>query len=440
MRICCFPNCAYLSETSRMIAVYKKLVARGEDPIMATHGGTYEFLLADEGVHYHIVEPHMSDERSRQFVAKNRMDGGLIVLRKGFYETDELREHVRAEIEFFKQNDVGVTLTGFTLSNALSTRSVGIPYVVTHLASMVPPVFERNMHRWPMNFENFVTRLIPGRVKTKRINWKGMRVGFFIKEFNIIAEELGISPFRGFVQLMMGDLTCVTDSPEILTIPREEMDSWTPAEPELYNREYRLKYVGAIFARLFGEVPDDVKTFLECDKPRVYVALTSSRPDYVLSVYNTLRRMDVKVVFCSTIHSTEFEVSPDILVKDHLPSHRVMPLVDLAVIHGGQGSVQTAIASGIPVVGFPLHGEQQLNLQTVERHGAGVCLPLKALTRGGLRKQIKKVLTDESFKSNMERLKSFQDRYDGARNTATVLRELAQQCSRESKRNGSSCT
>ncbi len=187
MKICLFPNCAYLSETSRMIAVYKKLIAKGEDVIMATHGGTYEFVLRDEGINYDIVLPHMSNKRSQEFVARNRMDGGLLALGKGFYEVDELREHVHNEIEFFKQNNVCVVLTGFTLSNALSTRAIGIPYVVTHLGSMVPPIFERNMQHWPIDFENIITRLIPEKKKTRRINYRGMRVGFFIKEFNIIA-------------------------------------------------------------------------------------------------------------------------------------------------------------------------------------------------------------------------------------------------------------
>ena len=86
--------------------------------------------------------------------------------------------------------------------------------------------------------------------------------------------------------------------------------------------------------------------------------------------------------------------------------------MDVAIIHGGQGSVQTAIASGIPVIGFPLHGEQQFNLQMVEQHGAGLCLPLRTLKKGSLREQVIKVLTDDSFKRNVQRLKSFQDRYD----------------------------
>lgn len=416
MTICCFPNCAYLSETSRMIAVYKKLLAKGEKAIIATHGGTYEFVLKSEGIPFHYVKPLMSNERSQEFVATNRMERP----HKGFYKIDELRLHVQSEIQFFKDKKVSVVLTGFTLSNALSTRAAGIPYVVTHLGSFVPPVLERKIKPWH-DAQSPITRLMPVSWKIRLTNWL-----FFTKPFTIIAKELQVEPLLGFYDIMMGDLTLVTDAPEILGLPPDELENWTPKNPQFLSRKPRLKYVGPIFAKLFGEVPEDVKTFLDTEKPKLYAALTSSRPDYISAVYSTLKHMDIKAVFCSTTHSTRFKKSPNILIKEHLPSHKVMPLVDLVIIHGGQGSVQTAIASGAPLIGFPLHGEQQFNLKMIERHGAGICLPLKTLKKGNLRAVIEKILDDNSFKTNMQRLKSFQDRYHGAENTAIALQELAQ--------------
>jgi len=60
MTICCFPNCVYLSETSRMIAVYRRFLAKEEKAIIATHGGTYEFILKEEKIPFHYVIPIMS--------------------------------------------------------------------------------------------------------------------------------------------------------------------------------------------------------------------------------------------------------------------------------------------------------------------------------------------------------------------------------------------
>ncbi len=60
--------------------------------------------------------------------------------------------------------------------------------------------------------------------------------------------------------------------------------------------------MGAIYARLFGELPDDVKEFLATDEPKVYVALTSSNPDWISSVYSQLKGLEARVVFVSTVH------------------------------------------------------------------------------------------------------------------------------------------
>ena len=94
MTICCFPNCAYLSETSRMISVYKQLSVKREKAIIATHGWTYEFFLKEERIPFEYVVPIMSGERSQEFVVANRGERGL----QSFYKIDELREHVQSEI------------------------------------------------------------------------------------------------------------------------------------------------------------------------------------------------------------------------------------------------------------------------------------------------------------------------------------------------------
>lgn len=424
MVICCFPNCAYLSETSRMIAVYKRLIAQGGKVIMATHGGSYDYVLKEEKIPVKHVPPMMSHERAKEFVAANRGEQGPLGF--GFYTIDELREHVKSEIEFFKTHNISVVLSGFALSTAVSSRAVGIPLAVTHLGSWVPPIFERKMGvPGPPMMEKPFIRFIPESWLTDFYNWMMPRTRIYSKPFNVIAKELHITPFTGFVDVLMGDLILVTDVPEILGIPKDELEHWTPKKPELYSRTPQLKYVGAIYAELFGDVSEDVNAFFDTKKPKVYVALTSSRLEYVSTAYSILLDMDVRVLFCSTVHPKYFKQSSNILIKKFLPSHKVMPFADVAIIHGGQGSVQTAIASGTPVVGFPLQPEQRFNLIQLERHGAGICLPLRTLTKGSFQSAIEKVLTDNSFKKNMQRLQSFQDRYDGAENVAKALKELA---------------
>ena len=75
MSICLFPHVGYLSETSRMIAVYKELKKLEVPVIMATHGGTYETILKEEQIDYVRVDPEMTADQCRAFVLANTVDG-----------------------------------------------------------------------------------------------------------------------------------------------------------------------------------------------------------------------------------------------------------------------------------------------------------------------------------------------------------------------------
>jgi UDP:flavonoid glycosyltransferase YjiC (YdhE family) len=124
------------------------------------------------------------------------------------------------------------------------------------------------------------------------------------------------------------------------------------------------------------------------------------------------------------VHANGFRRATNILVKDFLPSHKVMPLCDLTIIHGGQGSVQNAIGAGTPLIGFPLQPEQNFNLRQVERHGAGRCLSLQWLKRAGLRRTVEEILGDGGHQSAMSRLQAWQAARDGPLEAAKAVRSL----------------
>ncbi len=270
MAVICLPNCAFLSETSRMIAVYRSLEEAGVTALMATHGGTFEFVLQKEGIPYEILEPRVSREESRRFVHR------VIDPRGSLFDRDVLEAHVRSEMQFFEQRKVRAVLTGFTLSAALSARGAGIPLVVTHLGSFVPPVLERGMFAFAEYFDGSVAGILPRAWVDGAAGWIFRRARWQTSLFNAVADRLRIERVRSTVDVLMGDLTLVTDVPEILGIPEEEMEAWRPGDTRFLRPEARLKYAGAIFARLFGEVPEDVSDFLHTEKPKVFVSLSSA--------------------------------------------------------------------------------------------------------------------------------------------------------------------
>ncbi|MEJ2312519.1 MAG: glycosyltransferase [Gemmatimonadales bacterium] len=403
-----------------MAAVYTRLMEQGGDAVMATHGGAYEFVLQQECIPYESIEPRLTPDEAQRLL-------DVLTFRpwQPFYEPAVLEAHVEAEMELYARHGAQAVVSGFTLSAALSARGAGIPLVVTHLGSFVPPAIDAAGFACREVFANPALAFIPKGWVEGLLGWFFTRSRFQVSTFNQVARRLGITEMlRSTFDLLMGDLTLVTDVPQIVGVSEDEMAAWRPTDTSRFRPEARLAYAGAMFAELFGEVPDDVAAFLETDRPTVYVALASSRPEYVHQVRDALQGLEVQALIATTIHELHSEGRSNILFRDFLPSHLVMPLCDLAIIHGGQGSVQTAIAAGVPVIGFPLQPEQNFNLRLVERHGGGLCLPLRDLARGRLRAAISGVLGDPAYKVAMQKLQRWQAARDGPYEVARTLMNL----------------
>ncbi len=137
-----------------------------------------------------------------------------------------------------------------------------------------------------------------------------------------------------------------------------------------YRPSSRLAAVGPLFAHLNLPLPERVQKFLDRPGSVIYVAMTSTSPALVRKAVESLSGLGVRILVAGTIHDLKDLATDQIMVEGVLPSHLVMPQVDLAVTTGGQGSTQTAMASGTPLLGIPLHIEQDLNIALLERLGA----------------------------------------------------------------------
>jgi hypothetical protein len=135
--ICLLPQCAYLSETSRMLEIWRALRALDVPVRVATHGGVHERLLAAAGVPYDLLGAGWDDRRSAAFIASAVGLGGV---RQSMYSDAELRAHVEVEADYLRRHRVTVLVTGFTLTALLSSRLAGATLVTEHAGSWAPPL------------------------------------------------------------------------------------------------------------------------------------------------------------------------------------------------------------------------------------------------------------------------------------------------------------
>jgi UDP:flavonoid glycosyltransferase YjiC (YdhE family) len=113
-----------------------------------------------------------------------------------------------------------------------------------------------------------------------------------------------------------------------------------------------------------------------------------------------------------------------VVVGGVLPSHKIMPRVDLAVTAGGQGSVQCAMAAGTPLIGIPLQPEQDCNVYFVEQQGAARRLPMLDVGSGRLTTLVKDMLAEPKYRTAVRRIQAAYARRDGPKLSAEAIMRL----------------
>jgi hypothetical protein len=303
-----------------------------------------------------------------------------------------------------------------TLTTVLSSRVAGVRLVSEHSASWVPPMFEHGLlppaaigplKLLPRSWAGRVTNALPNRVR------------FYCGGFNRIAAELGVPGVPSTVALVLGDLTLVTEAPEVLGLAAERFEAWRGGRG--YRPGTRLRVTGPLFARLPIPLPGEVERFLSGPGPIVYVAVTSSDAGLVRSVVAGLRPLGARILVAGTVHELDDLAGDRVLVGGVLPSHLIMPRVDLAVTSGGQGSVQTAMASGVPLMGLPLQPEQDLNVALIERRGAGLALAPRHAAGARVAALAGRLLSEDRYRRAAREISEVYAAIDGAGNAAEAI-------------------
>jgi UDP:flavonoid glycosyltransferase YjiC (YdhE family) len=403
-----------------MLEIRAALVERGADVVLATHGGPFRPVLDAAGAPHDLIGDGLTAARAEEFV---RSVPGVGPPDQSMWSDAELLAWTAAEVDYFRHHGVSAVVTGWTLPALLSTRVAGVPLVTEHAGSWVPPVFERGLLPAPLTPVGIpFQRWLPRPLVRRMFNAGVANLSIYTDGFNRAAAELGVPGVPSFPALLLGDLTLLTDVPALLGLSAAEVDAWRPSDR--YRPETRIRYAGPIYARLPQPLPERVERFLAAPGPIVYVAITSTGPEVVRAALDAAERAGARVVVAGTTHELADLAGARSLVEPVLPSHLVMPHVDAAVITGGQGSVQTALASGTPFVGIPLQPEQHLNVHLAERAGAARLVPRDEVDSATLAAAIAEVLGSTGHREAARRLQAAMAEVDGPGAAADAILEL----------------
>jgi len=324
-----------------------------------------------------------------------------------------------ADIEALTAYTPDGVYAGLSLSCMLSVPYLRLPMVTQVPTVNCPAFIENEMYDMPNTMEhNLFTRyILPDWIKRKimRRVLLGDAARSSMVSFNEARQHFGLKPIYNIVDLVRGDLTLLPDLPELSGLPAHKL---TPG----------YRYTGPIFAMPQIPVPDEVRRVFARPGINVFCSMGSSGfSESLRLVVAALRsRADVNLVVASTtiLPASEFGPATDnFYASSFLPAHLVNEMADVAFLHGGQGTIQTAVWAGTPVVGVGFQAEQQANINGIARAGMARRVPIFELSARRVLRELDAIVHPR-YREHAQRLSLLVRSVDGARLSAALMNEF----------------
>ncbi len=346
------PAAFSLAETSRMVEIAKG-VAR--DPVASqrfeirfiSEGGDFESLIEDNHFPLERVEPQLTPEKIAHVFAVNDEEKFAPA-----YSGAEMIEKVAGDLVVLDRLHPVAVVTGSYLSMPLSCRLRGIPVVWAVQSTWLPGFFATGAGTTDDLRPPALKRLVDALLYPLFRAW--MWYGF-IHPVNQAARHYRVPGFRPVLSYFHGHTSLVAEPPGFTDIPLPE-DHFP---------------IGALLPTGEFSLPPQVDA-LPHDRPLIYFAMGSSGVGHVVAdLLESFRDTPYQVVapVKALIADQHVDVPPNVLVTDWLPALEMNRRADLALIHGGIGTVLTAALAGRPVVGVGMQPEQVANISCLVRKG-----------------------------------------------------------------------
>lgn len=393
-----------LAEVTRMIEVARALDPRRRAVFMG-YEPDFADLITDAGFEYRPCAPAMSLAEREQAL---KFDQGK-TLRSPFTDA-VVSARVDVERALIRETDAAAVVIGTNVTSMISARAEKVPLIYAVPFALTRPHVEQTARLGLIRGTNRFAHGLD-RLATSLMRWAYNRAPLAPRAFARVATANGVPPLKTVVSLLEADHN-------LLTVMEWELDCYRL--PEMYQR------VGPIFAHIDTPMPPVVAELAAREEPLVYLGLGSSASrDLVLAVAGQLGALPVNVVAPVRHYLNDGDRLPaNIHVTDLLPAHRLGGLVDAAVLHGGQGTVQTACAAGIPFVGMGLQPEQVWNVDQCVAQGNAIALDPRHAGTPALADMVRRLLSDDAMRAAAERVRAAYSREDGAAASARVIEEV----------------
>lgn len=400
--------------------------------VFLSRGSRFEQKAADCGFEIYHAGPEMSGVGMHQ---------DLKMTPENFVgDKDIAVKLIKGEMEAYREIKPDIVLYGFWPIAGVARRMMekeipGICFVPLPLTEafldVIPDVPEqvKPLSLLPYKVRTGIFRKIPRFIR-RRIP--------LLRQSNIrkAAMESGWKgkPLLNLFDLLKADLTLVNDL------------------PDYYDQRFfpeNVIFTGPVFpgTEAGEDAGEEIKEVFDPEngKPRIYCTLGSSGTKKqlleIVRVFTAKEGLRWNAVILSPSSVCPVEEARAVLgdrkgvfiTDDFVPARAVNALADAVICHGGQGTLQTALSSGTPLVGTAMQQEQFINLSNVALYGAGIRIPLAKWKAENIREAVLRVLMNENFKDAAVRLGRRINDMDGKKKSAEIIWSHIKNCLRHAE-------
>jgi UDP:flavonoid glycosyltransferase YjiC (YdhE family) len=401
-----FAPCAFnLAETTRMVEIAKAVERHPKArEAFAVHfisdGGDFEALIERHGFALTRMKPRLTKEKIEHIAKVDRGE----TFAPAFTDR-EMITRVENELVCLRALNPVAVVTGSYVTIPLTCRILQTPLVWVIQSTWLPGFFRHGAgmtdHVRPAPLKWIADWLI-----LRFINF-WVRYGF-LNPVNRAAKHFGVPGYDSIFEFWRGDITLVAEPPEF---------SGAKLPPDHY-------FIGPLVPQDEFPMSEELPAIPK-DEPLIYFAMGSSgTPEIVGRIVESFEGKPYRVIapvkFLLAL-VPGVRVPPNVIVTDWVPAVQVNRLADLAVIHGGIGTVMTAALARKPVVGVGMQMEQVANLACLERLGFAIRVRKSKDPSRQIQTAIEKLLRDPRAKEKAAEFAKVIARWDGPKLAADLL-------------------
>ena len=378
------------------IATLSKVLDPSSYEVVVASDPRYTDLEAPLGSTFHPIRSIPSAEFAQSLVQG-----------KPLYSVETLIRYVEDDLALFDSVKPDVVVGDFRLSLAVSAPLRKIPYAAVVNAYWSP--FADTTYPVP---DIPMTRILGVRLAQKLFDAvRPIAFALHARSLNRVRRHYGLSSLGADLRnaYTWGNYTLYADIPEVVTT---------------CNLPTHHRYLGPVLWSIHTPLPDWWNNLPE-ERPIIFMTLGSSGQTGLLPMALTaLSQLPVTIIVATADKIMLANPPANVYITEYLPMDIATRRSQLLISNGGSLTTYQALASGVPVIGLCSNMDQLLNMNAVERLGAGITLRAANATSAGLIAAATTMLNNSSYTQAASRVGRTMAQIDSSQRFRDFIAEI----------------